>query len=448
MSTGASISPQALEFFRRAIAARMGLRVEDDGLPQLEQALAVRLRASGARSVEEYLERRFSVASELSELSRSLSVGETYFMRNRDQFNAFEALLRARIESGARHLRVLSAGCSSGEEPYSIAILLKETIADLSNWNVSILAFDLNPDCIERARAGRYRSWSLRETPPDFQRRYFSRQGDEFLLDPSIRDMVRIEARNMVDADPAFWRLESFDVVFCRNILMYFTPQAAREAVERIAQSMSPGAYLFMGHAENLRGISGGFHLCHTHGTFYYQKRAELSGRAPEISLPQSAVPQPAAPLPLDVSWFEAIAEASARIRSIASAGNEADAARAATDVPRVGDRLEQAMDLWKRERFHEASAVLAKPTSSNRDDPDSLLLQAMLLVSRADSKNALSVCERLLEIDEFNAGAHYVKALCQEHIGNFSEAVEHDQTAVYLDPAFAMPHLHLGHLA
>jgi chemotaxis protein methyltransferase CheR len=366
---------------------------------------------------------------------------ETYFLRNREQFHAFSELLRTRATSGARYLRVLSAGCSSGEEPYSIALTVREVLPDFATWNVSITAFDLNPDGLARAAAGRYRIWSLRETPADLQKRYFTTRGDEFVLDPAVRGMARLEARNLVDPDPSFWRPEVFDVIFCRNVLMYLTPEAARGVVGRFAQSLAAGGHLFLGHAETLRGVSGAFNLCHTHGTFYYRKREHAD--EVEQALPRIETPAPAMTLPVDVSWFEAIADSSRRIRSLVTPDQAVTPAQA---VPHE-DEVARAMSLWKLDRFQEALAVLTG-ASGNSDDPDRLLLKAMLLVSSADSEAATRACDRLLEIDELNAGAHYVKALCSEHAGNPHEAIEHDQAAAYLDADFAMPHLHLGLLA
>ena len=435
------LSAEEVECFRQAVAARMGMRFDNDRLPMLEEALATRLRATSTR-VEEYVAHHLPKPAEQGELARLLSVVETYFLRNREQFHAFSELLRARAVSGARYLRVLSAGCSSGEEPYSIALTIREVLPDFASWNVSITAFDLNPDGLARAKAGRYRIWSLRETPADLQQRYFTQHGDEFILDPAIRGMARLESRNLVDPDPAFWRPEAFDVIFCRNVLMYLTPESARAVVERFACSLALGGHLFLGHAETLRGVSGAFNLCHTHGTFYYRKRAH----AGEVEPPPQRVetPVPAMPLPVDVSWFEAIADSSRRIRSLSAPDQVAPPAQAA---PPEEDEVARAMGLWKLDRFQEALAVLGGP-SCKRDDPDRLLLKAMLLVSSADSAAATRACDRLLEIDELNAGAHYVKALCSEHAGNPREAIEHDQAAVYLDADFAMPHLHLGLLA
>ena len=182
-----------------------------------------------------------------------------------------------RAQTSSRTLRVLSAGCSSGEEPYSIAMVMRDTVANPS-WHISIRAIDVNPAALERARRAEFTSWALRETPPDIQRASFRVDARRFVLDGSIRAMVRFEERNLTAEDPELWQPRSYDVMFCRNVLMYFTAEQMRAAVARMARSLAAGGYLFLGHAETLRGVSSEFHLCHTHETFYYQP---LGDRAP-----------------------------------------------------------------------------------------------------------------------------------------------------------------------
>jgi chemotaxis protein methyltransferase CheR len=409
------------------------MRFDDAALPSLEEVLAKRMHATGTGSTD-YIATVMPTPEEQAELARHLSVGETYFLRNRDQFLAFQHLVRARAESGLRYLRLLSAGCASGEEAYSLAITLLDVLPELAAWDISITAFDLNPAALERARRARYRSWALRETPPEVQRRYFQATGDEFLLADAVRRMVRVEQRNLVDADPAQWRPESFDIVFCRNVLMYFTPEAARGAVARIARSLATGGHLFLGHAETLRGLSNDFHLCHTHSTFYYRKRGE-GGPEPEPEAESIAVPEPATPP--DASWFDIIADSTSRIRDL---GKQS----AAEDASLPADSNSSAMEHWKAERFHEALEALA----DSADDADSLLLRAMAHLSKGELEPCLAACKRLLAHDDLNAGAHHVEALCFEHVGNLHEAAKHDRIASYLDPVFAMPRLHLGLLA
>ncbi len=139
-------------------------------------------------------------------------------------------------------------------------------------WDVSVRGVDVNPASLERAVRARYSVWSLRETPLEVRERWFTAAGNDLVLDPRIQAAVSFEERNLAADDPELWAAGTYDVVFCRNVLMYFTPEKARALVARMAQAIVPGGYLFLGHAETLRGLSQDFHLRHTHETFYYQR--------------------------------------------------------------------------------------------------------------------------------------------------------------------------------
>ena len=258
--------------FRALVSRRIGLLFEDDKLDYLADVLRERLEATAHDRADAYLQRLSGGApEEIRALARRLTVGETYFFRYFDHFRAFTDIVlpdRARVQQGFRRLRILSAGCASGEEAYSLAILVREHLPDASSWDVQIRGIDVNPAMIEKAATARYSAWSLRETKAEVRERWFQPQGREFQLEEKVRSGVSFEERNLLDEDASFWAPGSFDVVFCRNVIMYFTPEIMRAVVERITRSLSPGGFLFLGHAETLRGVSSDFHLCHTHDAF------------------------------------------------------------------------------------------------------------------------------------------------------------------------------------
>jgi chemotaxis protein methyltransferase CheR len=488
----ATFTRAQLDSFRNLVVQRLGLTFEETRVEYLTDALRGRVAASGAHSTEHYLARltQDSAANhcaELRTLATLLTVGETYFFRNSDHFRALTGLILPKLleaRQAERSMRFLSAGCSSGEEAFTLAILLRETIPDLSAWRITIQGIDINPAALEKASLARYSTWSLRETPAPMRARYFHQSGKDFVLNPEVREMVQFEERNLTDADATFWRAGQFDVVFCRNVMMYFPSEVSRLVVERIARSLRGDGHLFLGHAETLRGLSNEFHLRHTHDTFYYQKRGvqELEALKPELELRSSsppaladaradsfarAAPYPDAPvhslagsvaLGEALSWVDAIQRASdhiahlagtARGTAVAAVGatRPAPSAAAAATTPRTWD-TQQALQLLREERFGEALSVLGKLPEESRGDPDAQLLRAVLLTNTGDLGAAERTCEQLLAHDELNAGAHYLTALAREHVGDLTGAIEHDQAAAYLDPSFAMPRLHLGLLA
>lgn len=427
--------------FRSVLAKELGLAFEDERLAQLSEVLSARV-ASGGSDADAYLaqlEREPSL-EELSTIAREVTVGETYFFRHSQQFDALRSLLLRE----PRPPRILSAGCASGEEAYSLVMLMRELWPDREP---AVVAVDVNPAVLERARAARYSAWSLRETPPLALARWFRQEGRSFVVDDSIRRGVRFVQGNLAGEQPELLAPDSFDIVFCRNVLMYFTPDSFRAAVRRLSRALVPDGHLFMGSAETLRGISQDFHLCHTHGAFYYKRKTarELSLHPPPLDRSEHGWRQP--PPHVEVAaWVNEISRAAARITALTQPPPDVPCTSASWKAHRSAALdLQPALELLHRERFSEAlHRVRALPAEVARD-PEAMLLEAVLLASGDLFAEAEEVCGRLLALDELNAGAHYVLALCSAGGGRVERATHHDRVAMYLDPGFAMPRLHLG---
>ena len=449
-----ALSSADIERFRAAIAVRLGIWFEDQKFEYLAGILEQRIEVTAdvpARYLNA-LEKPTQAQAELREIARELTVGETYFFRHNDQFRAFsEVALPSRQAARAitKQLRLLSAGCSSGEEAYTLSILTREALTDPA-WELSIDGVDVNPNAVERARAARYSQWSLRETPARIQQQYFANEGREYVLSKAVQRGVRFEEGNLVADDS--WAPESFDVIFCRNVLMYFTQENARRVVARFSRALAPGGFLFLGHAENLRGLSHDFELRHTHATFYYQRRDALGRASVEFrssERPLSPAPRSALALDWASTWLETVQRSSDRIRAL----TEHSALPPLTHTPAIAPLaprldLSLALELLSHERFAEALEVLTKMPATSAQDADAVLLRAALLTHCGQLEAAELACVELLELDGLNCGAHYLRALCRERQADTRAAIEHAQIASYLDPSFAMPHLHLGLMA
>jgi chemotaxis protein methyltransferase CheR len=256
-----------LRALRDVVTERLGLQLDDDRLDLLDEVAARRLDAIGG-PFDAWLGGLASGAgpAELRLLAERLTVGETYFFRNENDLDAFARTVlpdRMRAREGERALRILSAGCASGEEPYTHPKLVRDVPA-LDAWDGRILGIDGNPAAIARAEAGSYGAWALRQTTPEARARFFREERRGVRVVDEVRALVAFEERNLVEDDPRFWGPGKFDVVFCRNVTMYFAPEVTRRVISRIARSLAPGGYLFLGHAETLRGVSTAFHLRRT----------------------------------------------------------------------------------------------------------------------------------------------------------------------------------------
>jgi chemotaxis protein methyltransferase CheR len=445
------------------VAERLGMRCDDLLRTRLVEAVELRMKRRALTSIADYVAQLGSLdrdggSSEIEALAQHLTIGETYFFRGRDHFRVLaDAVLPElmRRNAGTRRLRLLSAGCSSGEEPYSLAMLMQELIEErypeLASWQIDIVGGDLNAAALAKARRGVYTPWSLRDVPAAQVRRHFhAGDGRSFELAASLRAKVRFEPLNLMQ-DGAFWQQMPFDILFCRNVLIYFTPQAMVSVLRRFEQIMSPGAYLFLGHSETLRGLTRAYRLCQSQDAFYYQLMDEAQQAAApatpwelawDMSMP--AYEPPPAAAAADDSWMDAIQRASDRIASLAVTPNAAPM-HSTPAAMRIDS--ERARALFRDERYADVVAMLQPQISAN-SDVETLMLLGAALTNQGQIAEAEQVCRRVQALDEFNAEAAYLLALCREHAGDADGAVRQAQLAAYMDAEFAMPHLLSGRLA
>jgi chemotaxis protein methyltransferase CheR len=224
--------------------------------------------------------------------------------------------------------------------------------------------------------------------------------------------------------------------------------------VARFSEALRPGGYLFLGHAETLRGISQDFIVRHEFGTFFYERSSELSKSPPS----ETPFLDPSLPAPHlgGQEWFDAVSQSTERIATLSQAHGSRERLfqeklleqKSKRNVVRHDvKRLTAARDLMQQERFHDALQLIS-PASETGFDVEEDLLRAMLLVSTGGFAEAADLCEKMLHANNLTAGAHYIWSLCEESFGDIESATRRSRTAVGLDPEFAMPHLQLGRLA
>ena len=423
----------ALERLRRIAGTRLGLHLNevDDGVLA---AVLERCAEAGEGGVGGFLARLAgpAAARELSALASELTVGETYFFREPDQLRAFSEVVLA-----APVARILSAGCASGEEAYTLAILARERSAA-----ASVLGIDVNPVAIARARRGRYGAWALRQTPAETRARVFREVGGEWAVDDAIRQRVSFAVHNLVEDAPDLWRPGAFDVVFLRNVIMYFSREVARAVIARVTQALVPGGYLFLGHAESMRELSDEFELQNTHGAFYYRRRGPAAAAVLPFA-PPSAIPTSVG---VEISAPPIASAPPAAVVTEPPLAPIVPLRRPPVERPMA--TLARTLELLQAERFVEALESFASLPEAVRADRQSELVCAVLLTHAGRLADAETVCEALVAADDRDAGAHYLLALLREQAGELDAAVAEDRIAARLDPAFAMPHLHMGLLA
>jgi len=206
----------------------------------------------------------------LIDVTEAMTTNESFFFRDQKPFDQFRSivlphLLKAR--AAKRSFRIWSAACSSGQEPYTLAMLLKEQAQDLVGWRVEIVATDLSNEILDKAKEGLYSQFEVqRGLPISLLVKYFSQVGDRWQIDDSLRSMVKFQKFNLL-GDPS--ALGIFDVVFCRNVLIYFDPPTKSKVLESIAAMLPPDGFLYLGGAETVLGTSERFQIMKGHRGIY-----------------------------------------------------------------------------------------------------------------------------------------------------------------------------------
>ncbi len=248
-----------------------------------------RMNALRVASPTEYLEHlttRGNRDAELRLLLNEITIGETYMFRHPAQLNALHnviipQILETKGSFGIKRLRFWSAGCSTGEEPHTLAMfLLEEKDKLLAGWTWDILATDLNDNSLEAARAGIYGEYALRNTSDALRRKYFKDVGNNKLqANELLKAQIRFDRLNLRDDTKMLFQ-KGIDIIFCCNVLIYFDLTSKRRVVQHYHSNLLPGGYLFLGHAESLFQVDDSFRLVHFTGTTAYCKpKADQAGR-------------------------------------------------------------------------------------------------------------------------------------------------------------------------
>jgi chemotaxis protein methyltransferase CheR len=251
------VTPADYQYLRDLLRRRSGLVLAADKRYLLESRLSPIARRIGAADLSELVQRLQTARDEdlIVEIVEAMTTNESFFFRDKLPFEHFRDLIIPEVLSArqrARRLRIWCAAASTGQEPYSVAICLSEMVSRLPGWNIEILATDISTEVLERAQTGIYSHFEVqRGLPIQLLLKYFTQTGDKWQIAPQIRAMVEFRPLNLLHN---FSRLGAFDVVICRNVLIYFGPDTKADVLERLAACTAPDGFLMLGAAETVVG--------------------------------------------------------------------------------------------------------------------------------------------------------------------------------------------------
>jgi chemotaxis protein methyltransferase CheR len=331
-----------------------------------------------------------SASTEMDLLVGELTLGETYFFRQPEHFDLLRDTIVPNLlhrNKDTRAIRIWSAGCATGAEPYSVSILLQtEFQKELAGWDVSILATDINVDFLAQARAARFPGWALRGATDEFRERCFIRNGSLWELRTQFRKGVSFQYSNLASDLDLPGAAGMFDLILCRNVLIYFSSSQTAQVLARLHGALAPGGWLLVGYAEPNMEMFKAFETVSTAQATAYRKSETAGGFARDASV-------------------------------------------------------------WEPPIWHDRPPSINPPTAKPEPlpTPPPSVDQVRMLADIGHWEAATALAERLIESDGLNPAAYFTSALIQEHRGEIQGARKAFQRAIYLDRRFALAHYHLG---
>jgi len=437
-----TLSDSLLSQLSELVAARTALHFPRERRSDLEYKVRSAAKELGFTDPEAFVQGLLSSSptrEQIEVMASHLTIGETFLWREPQVFAALREqilpdLIRAR-EQGNKSIRIWSAGCASGEEPYSIAIALRSLVFARDDWHITILATDINPRALQRAAAGEYGEWSFRNAPPWLKERYFSRQdNNRFEIVPDIRKMVTFAYLNLAeDTYPSpLNNTNAMDIIFCRNVLMYFGPERARQVGQSLCHSLVEGGWLMVGASELSQVGFPQFSSVDFPGAIVYRK--ETRQPPPAVASLPPAIPVHEAPSqPPAESTVGPAAPPQHHGSEMAPAAESAAPQEAA---------YARAAGLYAQGRYAEVVENLERAQS-----PRCAALAVRALANQGKLAQALSACAMAIAANRLDPGLHYLSATILQEQNREGEAIGALKIALYLDPTLAPAHFALGNL-
>jgi len=440
-----TIDRKALEQLASLLLERAGLKIAADGFHGLKLALTERMPALGLTDAEEYVRRLQELAGEheLRSLLPLVTVGKTEFFRDAGQFRALERRIIPELLAQARRehrkLSIWSAGCATGEEPFSLAMVLAE--AGTEPQEAEIWATDLNSAAVENAKLGRFPARRMAGVSDDRCRRFFHPREGGFEVQPALRACIRFEAQNLASPVFAHVRPGSFDLILCRNVIIYFDLPTIRGLMERFLVAMRPGAYLFLGYSESLFRVYEKFEMVEVEGSFVYRRALFSPGKG------HKKREQPSPPA-------ASLRGASGRQPKTHSKRTSPTACEPSPAIEKNGrlpdspqERLNGAVRLMDQGKFDAALEAVSALIKGDPDDLAALLTLGNLYSLLGRPTDARETFENAVSREPLCVEARIFGGVAALQNGNLEEARSELKKALFLEPTLALGHYLLAQI-
>jgi len=414
---------------------KFGFHFDEDKKKRLKYLLESRKKKIGLTTDKDYLEFICSHGGkrECQYIINAFTVGETYFFRNKYQWKALKneilpEIIKRKHPCDNPYIRIWSAGCSTGEESYSIAIIINEYLSCYHSWQIEILATDLNESSLDYAQKGIYTENAFRETPDDLKNKYFSRSKGKYKIRNNFKKLITFEQLNLI-ADNGFPKhYVSFDIIFCRNVLIYFSPEIAKKTVHNMYNALNNDAYLFLGHTEGLIAKEFNLKPLSFDNAIIYQKQAARSTHLRTK--------------PFKMNYLKQEKKICPRISDTLLKNNYI---KEKPIKPVQTNNYDEALKLFNIGKIDDAQNML----NNNNENQTlySLILIGLIFIQKSDIHAAQIIFNEAQLIYDLTPETYMLGAIIHEEENNMSEAITGCHNAIFLDQTFFYPHFRLGEI-
>lgn len=461
------LTPEEFTLFRDWIHKFSGIYLEDTKVDSLRISLVTRATRFGFTDYEDYFRLLSNDEEEFKELMNLVTINETSFFRFPAQFDAMRdrvipEILDGRSKDAPRQFRVWSAGCSTGEEPYTISMTLQDSTLDALGYRCEVVGTDVSTQALDRARKAVYPDRAVASLPQQVRSRWFEAVPDGHRPIKRVRNLCAFHFHNLIKEPYPLAFMSNWDIIFCRNVTIYFRIESTKRVVDNFFNALNPGGYLFIGHSETLTSITDRFEPVEIGGVFLYRKphikrgftfndiierrqnrtaprqtTAERAAAASSRTLPATPARRPrpvreTVAEPVALTPAQAAEEAGVSVEQLP--GTVAELVRAANAM------LEQA-------RPTEALDFARRALALSPNDLDAHLAAAFAHADRGELEEAMDQARTVLAQNSLAAPARYVLGVIYQQQGKIDEAVEEFKRTLYIDRDFVLAHFALANI-
>jgi chemotaxis protein methyltransferase CheR len=450
------------QLFIQLIATQTGLQIRPQDQAALLQKISTRMKAIKLAVPEKYYQvlanKTQESQNEWRELVQLLTINESYFMRDKGQFSLLENRILPELIEHKRKLhkvlgiqptlRIWSAGCSTGEEPYSLSIILKQLIPDWERWKILVLGTDINEKALEKAKQGIYSNWSFRLVDPELQKRYFHRHTFEWEIDRKLRQCVNFSCVNLAsDNYPNIAQnIYNMDLIICRNVFVYFEAKYISLVLKKFSKTLRPGGYLMTGHAEVHGQIMNEFKVKIFPESIVYQAKDAVQEERCQIQSRTAQVKESGKGRAVGDRLFPARDTIST---SFANNGNFVEMLSLLTVSTPLGKMLRTRYVEGGDLPIEEATIPpLVTAKTVHQKLPHKLIGEAKNCFKNKAYAEAINNAKQALDLQPQNFEADYLLAQIYANLGKYSQAIEHCKRASKVDPVSVFPYYLQAHIA